>query len=100
MGPSKLLEPRARRRRGEDDPRGIASFERRPRGLEWLHGDLFDSRLDVAMSAWKPVGPSAPRELPLYKAHLVSGQADLKAPPSARSAKSRIRYPGSLLVDC
>ena len=54
----------------------IAAFDRDARGLEWLHGDLFDSRPRVALSAMEAVAALAnPASFPYVTRVLASGGA-------------------------
>jgi class 3 adenylate cyclase len=78
----------------------LAAFDRDAKGLEWLHGDLFDSRSAVALSAMEAVGALAnPASFPLVTRVLSNAAGEL-ASASVR-ALGKIRHPGSprALVD-
>ncbi|HTP58045.1 MAG TPA: HEAT repeat domain-containing protein, partial [Spirochaetia bacterium] len=78
----------------------LAAFDRDATGLEWLHGDLFDSRPAVALSAMEAVGTLAnPASFPLVTRVLSSASAELGM--AAVRALGKIRHPGSAraLVD-
>ena len=78
----------------------LSAFDRDARGLEWLHGDLFDSRLPVALSALDTVGTIAnSASFPFVTRVLASASGDLSI--AAVRALGKIRYPGSAraLVD-
>jgi len=71
----------------------IAAFDRDARGLEWLHGDLFDSRPRVALSAMEAVAALAnPASFTYVTRVLASGGAELTV--AAVRALGRIRHPG------
>lgn len=78
----------------------IAAFDRDGKGLEWLHGDLYDSRAEVALSALDAVGVLANPGSFLHVTRLLAGgNQELRA--AAVRALGNIHHPGSAkaLVD-
>ncbi|HTU01726.1 MAG TPA: adenylate/guanylate cyclase domain-containing protein [Candidatus Sulfotelmatobacter sp.] len=78
----------------------LAAFDKDGKGLEWLHGDLYDSRVEVARSALDAVAVLAsPRSFVHVARVLAGGNEELQA--AAVRALGRIRNPGSVraLVD-
>jgi class 3 adenylate cyclase len=73
----------------------FAAFEERKRSLEWLHGDLFDPRLAVVLSALEAVGTLAePRSAPFVTRLLASAQEEVQC--GAVRCLGRIRHPDSV----
>ena len=80
--------------------RVLQAFDSGSRGLEWLHGDLFDSRAEVALSAMEAMAARAdPSSFPFVTRMLASNVDQLKV--AAVRALGRIRHPSSAraLVD-
>jgi class 3 adenylate cyclase len=78
----------------------LAAFDRDGKGLEWLHGDLFDSRPAVALSAMEAVGALANTASFTFVTRMLSS-ASRELSMAAVRALGRIRHPGSAraLVD-
>ena len=72
----------------------LSAFDRDARGLEWLHGDLFDSRPEVAVSAMAAVAALGnPSSFPFVTRVLATANGDLSL--AAVRALGKIRHPGS-----
>ena len=73
------------------------AFDGKKKGLEWLHGDLFDSRLPVALSALEAVGAIGDaRSLP-HLARLL-GSAPEPVQCGAARAIGRLRLPAGVAL--
>ena len=66
-------------------------------GLEWLHGDLFDSRLPVALSALEAVGAIGDARSFPHLARLLSSAPELVQCGAAR-AIGRLRLPAGVAL--
>ncbi len=78
----------------------LSAFDRDATGLEWLHGDLFDGRAEVALSALDAVASLAnPVSFAFVTRVLASGSGELQT--AAVRALGKVRHPGSAraLVD-
>jgi HEAT repeat protein len=72
----------------------LAAFDRDAKGLEWLHGDLFDSRPEVALSAMNALGSLAnPASFTFVTRVLATATGELSV--AALRALGKIRHPGS-----
>jgi len=72
----------------------LSAFDRDARGLEWLHGDLFDSRAEVALSAMDAVASLAnPASFTFVTRVVSSASGELQT--AAVRALGTVRHPGS-----
>jgi len=75
----------------------FAAFDGQKKSLEWLHGDFFDSRLPVALSALAAAGSLAdPRSVPYVTRLLGSTQEEVQC--AAVRCLGTIRHPGSVTL--
>ena len=73
----------------------LSAFDREGRGLEWLHGDLFDSRSAVSLSAMEAVANLAnPASFQFVTKVLAVSSGELSM--AAVRALGKIRHPGSV----
>jgi class 3 adenylate cyclase/HEAT repeat protein len=94
MSPGAQESPRLGAEPLKTTHRILETFDRNAGGLEWLHGDLFDSRADVALSAMGAVASLAnPSSFPFITRVLAAGGGDMQI--VAVRALGKIRHPGS-----
>ncbi|HVO40883.1 MAG TPA: adenylate/guanylate cyclase domain-containing protein [Spirochaetia bacterium] len=74
--------------------RVIAAFDRDAKGLEWLHGDLFDAREEVALSALDAVGAVANPSSYSHLTRLLGSMSDAVKLAAVR-ALGKVKHPGS-----
>ena len=75
----------------------FAAFDGQKKSLQWLHADLFDSRLPVAFSALEAVGALAdPRSVPFLARLITSGEEGVRR--GAARALGRIRHPRAVAL--
>ena len=72
----------------------LAAFDREKKGLEWLHGDLFDSRQEVALSALDAVGTIADPSSYGHLTRLLASAPDAVRLAAVR-ALGKLKHPGS-----
>jgi class 3 adenylate cyclase len=72
----------------------LAAFDRDGKGLEWLHGDLFDNRSAVALSAMEAVGALANTASFTFVTRALSSSSGELSMAAVRALGS-IRHPGS-----